>query len=74
MCGINVVLRNLIITKIYVCIFLDTKYWFFLGTLTLIPHGHQVSTFLFHGMSNNFGSIDIIAIDELAHVVPIFLI
>jgi hypothetical protein len=24
-------------------------------------------------MSNNFGSIDIIAIDELAHVVPSFL-
>jgi len=33
-----------------------------------------VSTFLFHGMNNNFGSIDIIVIDELAHVVFSFLI
>ncbi len=56
------------------CIFLDTSYQFFFGTLTLILGGHQVPTFLFHGMSNNFGSIDIIASDELAYVVPSFLI
>jgi hypothetical protein len=54
----------------------------FFGTLTLIPSGHQTSIFFLHGielpniindfisMSNNFGSIDIIAIDELACVVP----
>jgi len=62
------------IAKICVCVFLDTNYRYFFGTLTLIHGGHQASTFFFHGMSNNFGSIDIIVIDELAHIVPSFLI
>jgi hypothetical protein len=57
----------------FVYIFLDTSYRFFFGTLTLIPSGHQTSISYFHGMSDNFGSIDIIAIDELAHVVPSIL-
>ncbi len=64
------VLRNFFIVEFCVCVFLDTNYGLFLGTLTLILGGHQASTFLFHGISNNFGSINIIAIDELTHVVP----
>jgi hypothetical protein len=47
MCVINVVLRNFFIAK-FVCIFLVLAIDYFFGTLTLIPSGHQASTFFFH--------------------------